>query len=457
MTDFWEDDRLGYKSIGQTFTNLIKSIDTEKVISIEAGFGRGKTFFRKAWANHLKSEGEVVVEIDVQQSDHSGDPVITVLGALVEALPHDKKGNAKSAFETAKKIGAIGAKTVARALLKSGADELIEVATDKAIDALADFDALDDVVKDLGNEMSKAAGQIIASQMAAEKVRKVELPQQLDALRKALVDGSRAQRVVVIVDELDRCHPEYAISFLESMKLVFNQSGFVFCLMMNSSYLENLARHRYGVPPEDEKYLDKFVDIRLKLAPIGDSFRNAVKEFSLELPLAIPFGDGDAFSVKHAAELASELAVHLKLSMRKTKRILLNVEVSLRCYHNIPLDASLLVFLAFQDESGEKIPSEFLPRSLLTPEMGEEMLREPDRSDGRYFETRDKIENERMEAVRENFSELLKLPIDRYRIPDSRNYKDWALIFKFIAPYYIPLHRDVLNAVAVVVDSNEEN
>ncbi|NOR61227.1 MAG: hypothetical protein GQ535_01885 [Rhodobacteraceae bacterium] len=108
MKDIWENDRLGYEAIGNTFTNLIKSIDAAKVISIEAGFGRGKTFFRKAWSAQLRQAGEVVIEIDVQQSDHSGDPVVTLLGALVDALPRKDGGKGKKAIESAKKLGASG-------------------------------------------------------------------------------------------------------------------------------------------------------------------------------------------------------------------------------------------------------------------------------------------------------------------------------------------------------------
>ncbi len=80
--DIWGKDLLNVKARGETFTSLIKSIDDSKVISIEAGFGRGKTFFRQAWAKHLKAAGEVVIEIDAQKSDHSGDPVVTFIGAL---------------------------------------------------------------------------------------------------------------------------------------------------------------------------------------------------------------------------------------------------------------------------------------------------------------------------------------------------------------------------------------
>ena len=448
----WENDRLGYEEVGHAFTNLVQSIDTEKVISIEAGFGRGKTFFRKAWAQQLKEAGEVVVEVDVQQSDHSGDPVITLLGALVDALPKSEASKGKKALESARKVGAVGARALARAVLKSGAEEVFEAISDSAIDQLKDFDALDGVIKDVGSEMSKVAGQLIASQMATERVRKTELPEQLGALRAALVEGTESKRVVVIIDELDRCHPEYAISFLEATKLIFGQSGFIFCLMVNADYLESLARHRFGVAKEDEKYLDKFVDIRLKLDPQPEAFESAVYELACELPLKIPFGETEHFSVQSAAKLAGKLAVACGLSMRKTKRILLKVEVALRCYADRPLDAPLLVFMSFQDECPDIVDESFLPRSFLTPETGRKHS-EAGRVDWASHKDELKRDYERDKLVGEMAPELLGLPKDRYFNPENVNYKNWAWVFIALAPHYIPSHRKALDGVASVLVS----
>lgn len=444
----WESDKLEYSAIGRSFTNLVKSIDTGKVISIEAGFGRGKTFFRTAWAQQLRSEGEIVVEVDVQQSDHSGDPVITLLGALVEALPKDKVKQQKVVFETAQKIGSVGAKALARALLKSGADEVFEAISEKAVDKLEDFDALDGFIKDVGSEMSKVAGQLIASQLATEKVRKSELPEQLALLQKALVEGSGTDRVVILVDELDRCHPEYAISFLEAAKLVFNQTGFIFCLMINASYLESLAQHRFGVSKEDEKYLDKFVDLRLKLEPSRSIFGSAVYELASELPLKIPYGDDPEFLVPRAADLARNLAIECGFSMRKVERILLRVELALGCYSDRPLDAPLLVFMAFSDESPEKVVSSFLPRSFLTPEEGEKVSNGGDTS---FLGSSDERQRhyQRTKRIEDKAPELLRLPLDRYSFPDpSEKYHPWAIAFCYLAPHYIPDHRSVLDSVA---------
>lgn len=450
----WEGDLLDYESIGTAFVNLIKSVDTTKVISIEAGFGRGKTFFRRSWSEQLREAGETVIEVDVLQSDHSGDPVITLLGALIASLPEEDKGSGAKALESAKKIGALGARTLAKALLRSGAEEVIELVTDSTIDALGDFDALDGVVKEFGDGMSKAAGQMIVSQMAAERVRTIELPQQLAALRTALAKDAPSERIVVIIDELDRCHPEYALSFLEAMKVIFAQSGFVFCLMINAEYLERLAKHRFGVSSGDEKYLDKFVDIRLNLEPQKEPFKSAVFDLASQLPLEIPYGNTEDFSIAHAAQLASDLAETTGFSMRKIKRILLRVELALRCYSERPLDASLLVFLAFKEEAPNLDGQEFLPRSSVTPEKANEIME--DTKNSIYETSKDKHRRDQIRAsfIHETAPELAKLPKDRYRLPEDKNFYEWALVLVYLAPHYIPDHQAVLRAVASVLVSD---
>lgn len=445
ITNPWAEDRLGYQAIGEAFTKLVKSIDDAKVISIEAGFGRGKTFFRTAWSEHLRQSGEIVIEIDVQQSDHSGDPVVTLLGALVSALPKEDKTKGQAAIESAKKLGSLSARSLTKLVLRAGADEVIDAATSAAIDKLDDFDTLDDVIKDLGDGMSKAAGQLIAAQMAAEKVRQKELPEQLHTLHSALIEGQETNRVIIIIDELDRCHPDYAIAVLETMKLIFNQSGFVFCLMVNANYLEKLAQHRFGVSTDDEKYLDKFVDLRLQLKPKDEQIKEAVIGFASDLPLAIPYGDADIFGVEPAAKLAGELAVHTKLSPRKVKRLLQKIEIALRCYSDRPLDAPLLVFLAFGDETNQEVPERFLPRSLLTPEVGE---REVSSIMASGSNLSDKM-NRLLSYTEKRCEELINLPPARYLV-GAVHPSNVFRVYESLAPHYIPSHRDVLDAVAAL-------
>jgi hypothetical protein len=451
MDELWGQDLLEYQKIGQTFTNLVKSLESSRVISIEAGFGHGKTFFRKAWSQQLRASGEIVVEIDAQKSDHTGDPIVTLLAALAEELPREEKKKSQQAVETAKNFGAVVATSVVKIALKSVADDLIEAFSDNALDKLGDFDALDKVVGELGDGMSKAAGQMIAAQMAAERIRKKELPEQLGALHSALTQETDTNRVIVLIDELDRCHPDYAIAVLEAMKLIFGQSGFVFFLMINADYLENLAQHRFGVSRDDEKYLDKFVDIRLRLKPTEANLKAAVVSLTSELPQFAPYGEQDTFQIGSAAELAGTLALHTKLSLRKIKRVLSKVDLAIRCYPDQPLDVPLLIFLAFQQTTATAISSDFLPRSQFSQEKCAEFVAAIKAADMGDRDGYNQTVRNVITFVRENGPELTQLPRDRYGFPDERDYDEWSKVIHFLGKHYLQTHQDVLDAIAEIV------
>ncbi|SMX44398.1 KAP family P-loop NTPase fold protein [Octadecabacter ascidiaceicola] len=472
--EIWGEDLLNVRARGETFTNLIKSIDDSKVISIEAGFGRGKTFFREAWAKHLKAEGEVVIQIDAQKSDHSGDPVVTFIGALVEALGPKDETTASKLKKSGLKWAAVGGRAVAGAVIGRAVDGVIEAAGQAAAGDEDTSAPLETLVDGVGDGLSKVAKQLIATQMKAEKARAEELPQQLDNLRFALTmkDGENAEtkvkrekkngpdRVVILIDELDRCHPDYVIALLEAMKLVFDRAGYVFVLMVNAKHLERLANHRFGKPEQDDKdddheeYLEKFVDIRLSLGTtkevIGEAARALVLD-KLDI-IGVPFGEGPEFTVERAAEVAAQLAPLSGLSMRQIERVLLKVEVALRCYRNVPLDAPLLVWLAFDEATdGGVIFENILPRAALSSRMlsrFEELQQQAGEAED-YYKARTRIEREHREAIGKIGSTLFDLEPERYRV-GRHDLREWYKVLVGLSPYFVPEHKAVLSAAHIV-------
>ncbi|WP_299281171.1 P-loop NTPase fold protein [uncultured Tateyamaria sp.] len=449
MTD--SADLLGFDELAQTYTNLITSLDDSRTISIEAGFGRGRTHFRKQWADLLRGQGELVFEIDAQRSDHSGDPVVTFLGALVGGLPKSQEAQAATVFKAAKRVGATALRSTARAVLKSGAEELIEMAEEGLNGQIEGFDALQSAVNDLGDGMSKQAAALIGTQLAAEQVREKELPDQLNALHAALTDGCDSDRVIIFIDELDRCHPDYAIALLEAMKLVFDHPGFIFVLFVNADYLENLAAHRFGGFREGEKYLDKFVDIRLGLPVSDEQLSAAVEQLALELPLAIPFGDHQEFSVERAANLAGEIAPTSGLSMRQIKAVLLKAELACRCYGNEPLDLPLLVAMAFVSASPTenkvtlKAFASKLPRVSLTPTRCSKLL---ERAVPRPSEWQQVFDmNEIQQLLQNELTEMCHLHASMIAPQENRYESRSHRVPKYLAPHYIPDHEAKLDAV----------
>lgn len=74
-----------------------------------------------------------------------------------------------------------------------------------------------------------------------------ELEAAVDDLRKAGVD-----RIVVFVDDLDRCLPGNALEVLESIKLFFDLDGFIFVVGLDKSVIDRAITAKFTpVPPAD--------------------------------------------------------------------------------------------------------------------------------------------------------------------------------------------------------------
>jgi hypothetical protein len=454
LSEIWKGDLLGFKERGVAFTNLVTSITDHRTISIEAGYGRGKTFFREAWAKQLEAAGECVVQIDARLSDHSGDPVVTFLGALLGMVPEQETKRRDAAFGMAKKIGIAGARAIGKAAFREGFDEVVDAVTPDD----GETGSLHDIAKSVGQDLSKAAGDMIATQLEAEKAR-LELGKQLKLLHAQITKGRDTDQIIILIDELDRCHPDYAIALLEAMKLVFDQDGFVFVLLVDRDYLERIANHRFGGAPKDLKnddrtshgefYLDKFVDLRLKLEAAPESLSKAAEALAFGLPLVNPFSDHQEFSLERASQLAGQLAPISELTMRQIKRALERVELACRLYQNQPIDAPLLVWLAFKDVANLSFEAfeKTLPKRFgVTPSTAERLLAKQPKT--RLIQDENKWSSDLNFFVEDKLPELLTLSNEQLRTDEmNKDYYYWARVYKFLAPHYIPEHQAMLDAV----------
>lgn len=161
----------------------------------------------------------------------------------------------------------------------------------KALDAVGADARIDD---ELG-EISKAFSR---------EVKKYHLDQLLhmeqfertfrDALKK-----SKAERLIVFVDDLDRCLPEKAIEVLEAIKLFLEVPGTVFVLGMDKDVVERGIEARYGelfrrrdgegerlaLPIRGDAYLQKMVQIPFHLPPLGVAdVENYITSLEMGLP-----------------------------------------------------------------------------------------------------------------------------------------------------------------------------
>lgn len=99
----------------------------------------------------------------------------------------------------------------------------------------------------------------------------------LNELKQSLILWAKnsVTPIVIIIDELDRCRPDYAVKTLEVLKHFFDVSGFVFVLAIDEKQLENSVKNLYGAINFDG-YKRKFINNTFSL-PTPD--RKAFTDF----------------------------------------------------------------------------------------------------------------------------------------------------------------------------------
>ena len=77
--------------------------------------------------------------------------------------------------------------------------------------------------------------------------------------------NERGNKLVIFIDELDRCNPAYAVKLLEQIKHYMEDDRIIFVFSVNINQLQHTIKHHYGNNFNATKYLDRFFDLQVKL------------------------------------------------------------------------------------------------------------------------------------------------------------------------------------------------
>ena len=72
-------------------------------------------------------------------------------------------------------------------------------------------------------------------------------------------------KILIIVDEIDRCKPTFAVDLLENIKHFYDDDRIVFIVGTNNRALSACISKVYGENYDSDLYLDKFFDYNLEL------------------------------------------------------------------------------------------------------------------------------------------------------------------------------------------------
>lgn len=246
------EDSMGRAAHAKNLTRFLvhKGQEGSYVLNLNATWGTGKTYFLRRWVNEIEGKYPAVY-IDAWSSDHSSDPLLSVVSEVKKEL-HKLKDIAEvehRLFEGVAKAMKATAPSLVRAFIKS---QLKRAGIN--IEHIGDIFSNEDFA-DAGAKLVELA--INAHNEASEGVINIKKAIR-DWLASVVSSGKREYPLFIFIDELDRCRPTYAIEMLETIKHIFDMKNVVFIVATDKDQLQHSIKAIYGADFNSRLYLDRF-------------------------------------------------------------------------------------------------------------------------------------------------------------------------------------------------------
>lgn len=335
--------KLQRQPYAEVLTDIVSNYADGFVLAINNEWGTGKTTFVKMWQKHLDNHEFQTLYFNAWENDFEDDVLVALLSELKE-LKGDKTEEifqevVKRAAPLAKKLLPSVAKALAKKYI---GDEFVQ-------------------------ELIEGAADVSAEGLEAELKSYTNRKQSIQSFRKSLekfVEAADPDKpVVFILDELDRCRPNYAVRVLEQIKHIFSVSGIVFVLSIDKNQLGHAVRGVYGSESLNaDEYLRRFIDLEYALPSPNteafirylcnyfriDEFLNSEKRQNFEV---------FEFDQTQFIKTANLLAQFSKPTLRNTVKLFSHLNVTLRSFrpedHVFPHVIFFLIFIR------NKFPKEY--------------------------------------------------------------------------------------------------
>lgn len=342
---FDTQDEFKRKPIAENIIRLLTSpIDLSPMV-IDGGWGTGKTEFCQKLIRLMQQQHPDYqpVYIDAFRSDHSGEPLLALLAEIIKACTpedtdeHPSEQRKNITKKVAKAAGFV-MKTVAKAavghVLKQNMEDLAEGMSQIINDEQEAKNAAATVAGAATILASHSIDATIDATVEALLKEQIEAEKNLETLKACLKELAADKPIILFIDELDRCRPDYAVDMLEVIKHVFDVENVKVVLVTNTKQLRAAINHRYGMEVDAQKYLDKFLKYSFALPDkIVARFEEERALVSVEYFKQL-IRDGrlkGLIGQEITMDLISDLIERNDLSLRETERLVRFLEI----YHSL--------------------------------------------------------------------------------------------------------------------------
>lgn len=229
-------------------------------IALDAPWGYGKTFFVKqakmllesfnAFTNTLTDKEKEQIKRAFSQYIGSGDNTINLQPQV--CVYYDAWSNDNDIDPVLSLVYEIVKDTACNYSFKKGRD-CVKIAA-----SIIDFFT------------GRDAKEFIEIMRGDDPLSELKSQKDIHTIVEAFLDSllsEQGNRLVVFIDELDRCKPSFAVQLLERIKHYFSNERITFVFSVNVEELQHTVRRYYGDGFDASRYLDRFFDYRMTLTP----------------------------------------------------------------------------------------------------------------------------------------------------------------------------------------------
>jgi len=304
-----EEGVLGFDNYRDALINIIKSTDPRFTVGIFGGWGTGKTTLMKMMKKKLDKERDITVWFNPWQFEKERHLMVPLLQTLKLELKTKYKDQVEQSILD--KLG-----NIADSMAKSIKPEI---------------------------NLGIIKTSFNAKQFYEGKKDFTSLYFELNQNLKDIIKHIKKDRIVIFVDDLDRCLPDRALQVLESIKPFLDAEGYVFVIGLDRSIIEKCVDWKYskqsGITGTD--YIKKMIQLPFNLPGLREQ---EIKSYVQRLKYQLK---GTAIE-KHLRKYIDIISRGVEANPREIKRFINNFILVNQISAGEAEPAKLLVVLIIQ-------------------------------------------------------------------------------------------------------------
>lgn len=258
-----KEDPIGRRADVEGFLHTLESVEGGFTFFLDEAWGEGKTVFSRQIEICLRELNPIICD------GETGDEILKLMNVSEDSELRSYLPVYYNAWENdywddpLPSLGSAIAAAADAAFSTREERETGEVAA-AALDAVLKSVSIGGFLN-LGG-LADARQELRGSDLIEGYKNRGQLRQEVDGLINASLP-EHANKMLLIIDELDRCRPVFALRALEEIKNLFTSDKLVILCSVNTGQLAKTVEGTYGSGTDGDRYLERFCDARIGLSP----------------------------------------------------------------------------------------------------------------------------------------------------------------------------------------------